>query len=399
MTDKQQKVNVLIVEDELYVGQMLERLLEELDYKVLGVAENGTQALELVAKRHPDVILMDIALPDISGIEVTRRIHETQPTPVVMLTAYDKPELLEQASAAGAGAYLVKPVDIGDIERAIYIARERFSDLMELQRLNAELRVEIKERERAEAALRESEQRFRTVADFTYDWEYWLSPDGQYLYISPSCERITGYSPGDFIADPELMQRIIHPDDADRIRTCLCGEMENQQAFRTDFRVVTRAGEVIWIGHICRSVYAEDGTWLGNRASNRDITLRKRAEDNLRESESKYRELVDFLPQPVLEFDKSGHFDFVNRDALRTFGYSREDFETLTIFQLLIPEDRVRLERDMHWVLGGRQAAGNSYTARRKDGNTFPIIMFSSLISRNGVPVGLRAVVTNTTWF
>ena len=64
-----------------------------------------------------------------------------------------------------------------------------------------------------ETELRESEERFRTVADFTYDWEYWLDPDGNYVYVSPSCERITGYRSDEFRQDPELLETIIHPDD------------------------------------------------------------------------------------------------------------------------------------------------------------------------------------------
>jgi AmiR/NasT family two-component response regulator len=87
----------------------------------------------------PDVVLMDIELPDMDGIEATRRINESCPTPVVVLTAYDTPELVERASAAGVGAYLVKPPDADEMDRAITIAMARFDDWMELRRLNAEL--------------------------------------------------------------------------------------------------------------------------------------------------------------------------------------------------------------------------------------------------------------------
>ncbi|RLC49002.1 MAG: hypothetical protein DRZ79_06565, partial [Candidatus Cloacimonadota bacterium] len=70
-------------------------------------------------------------------------------------------------------------------------------------------------RRKALRALRHSHERFRTVANFTYDWEYWMNPNGHFVYISPSCERITGYKAKEFFKDPELFNKIIHPEDKD----------------------------------------------------------------------------------------------------------------------------------------------------------------------------------------
>ena len=132
-------IRVLIVEDDSLVSEMIQGLLESMWYIVAGRAMNGLQAIEMTQSTRPDVVLMDIELPDIDGIEAARRIYESCPTPVVVLTAYDTPELVEQASAAGVGAYLLKPPDAHEMDRAIAIAMARFDDLMELRRLNAEL--------------------------------------------------------------------------------------------------------------------------------------------------------------------------------------------------------------------------------------------------------------------
>jgi AmiR/NasT family two-component response regulator len=135
----QEDTRVLIVEDDSLVSKLIQGLLEKMWYVVVGRAVSGLQAIEMTQSTQPDVVLMDIELPDMDGIEATRHINESCPTPVVVLTAYDTPELVERASAAGVGAYLVKPPNADEIERAITIAMARFDDLMELRRLNAEL--------------------------------------------------------------------------------------------------------------------------------------------------------------------------------------------------------------------------------------------------------------------
>jgi AmiR/NasT family two-component response regulator len=132
-------IRVLVVEDDSLVSEMIQGLLERMWYIVAGRAVNGLQAIEMTQSTRPDVVLMDIKLPDMDGIEAARRIYESCPTPVVVLTAYDTPELVERASAAGVGAYLLKPPDAHEMDRAIAIAMARFDDLMELRRLNAEL--------------------------------------------------------------------------------------------------------------------------------------------------------------------------------------------------------------------------------------------------------------------
>jgi signal transduction histidine kinase len=107
---------------------------------VIGEAVNGVEALDKVQSLRPDVVLMDIRMPEMDGVEATRRIQEQCPTPVVILTAHDKSDLVEAASESGAGAYLVKPPNGHAMERAITVAMARFEDMMELRRLNDELR-------------------------------------------------------------------------------------------------------------------------------------------------------------------------------------------------------------------------------------------------------------------
>ncbi|MCK9363742.1 MAG: PAS domain S-box protein [Syntrophales bacterium] len=130
----------------------------------------------------------------------------------------------------------------------------------------------------AQRALQESEERYRTVADYTYDWEYWIALDASILYMSPSCERITGYRPEEFVADPDLLERIVHPDDRRLFERHKSIAYRHDEKYEIDFRILRRDGEVSWIGHVCQPVTRADGTSLGLRVGNRDITDRKRAE-------------------------------------------------------------------------------------------------------------------------
>lgn len=141
----QQEIRVLIAEDDYLVGEMIKSMLEDMAYQVVGEAINGLEAVELTQSLQPDVVLMDIKMPDMDGIEAIRRISESCPTPVVILTAYDMPELVEAASQVGAGAYLVKPPDAREMERAISVAMARFDDMRELRHLNAELEARNEE--------------------------------------------------------------------------------------------------------------------------------------------------------------------------------------------------------------------------------------------------------------
>lgn len=120
------------------------------------------------------------------------------------------------------------------------------------------------------------EDRFRILMESAFDWEYWQLPDGSFEYVSPSCERITGYGPKAFINNPGLYFEIIHPADRSRVRQHHCHSDSSQ--FPLEFRIIRKDGQERWIEHYCGQVYDRQSYFLGCRASNRDVTARKQAE-------------------------------------------------------------------------------------------------------------------------
>lgn len=141
---------------------------------------------------------------------------------------------------------------------------------------------DVNQRKKDKEALKRSEERYRTIADFTYNWEYWLDPNQKFLYCSPSCQRITGYPPEDFLKDPQLLFKIIHPDDKEIMIRHMPEISENGEVLPIDFRIIDRIGQEHWIAHVCYPVVSVDGRPLGQRASNQDVTERKRAEEALK---------------------------------------------------------------------------------------------------------------------
>lgn len=133
-------IRVLIAEDDFLVGEMVNGLLTEMGYQVIGETNNGLDAIELTKSLTPDVVVMDIEMPKMNGLDAARHIYEECPSPVVILTAYESPDLVQRAGEAGVGAYLVKPPNARDLERAITIARARFDDILRLRHLNDTLK-------------------------------------------------------------------------------------------------------------------------------------------------------------------------------------------------------------------------------------------------------------------
>ena len=195
--------------------------------------------------------------------------------------------------------YVGTITDITERKRAEEALSRAYDDLearvqertRELAKANELLMMEINERRRMEEALRHSETKYRTVADNTYDWEWWRDSEGRFIYASPSCRRITHHKADEFIADPDLLLRIIHPDDRPSFISHHADVEEKAVSGELEFRIVRPDGSVRWLAHACQPVLDENGRPLGRRGSNRDITERKRAEESLRESEQQLRHL------------------------------------------------------------------------------------------------------------
>lgn len=168
---------IVIADDEPLIRIDLRENLESLGYDVVGEAADGKHAVEMARKLHPDIVLMDIKMPEMDGIAALRVLTEENVAPVLLLTAYGEGELVQQASDAGAVAYLVKPYRQSDLQPAIEVALARFNELRTLRSELQDVREALTVRklvERAKGLLMETQglkeaEAFRRIQKLSMD--------------------------------------------------------------------------------------------------------------------------------------------------------------------------------------------------------------------------------------
>lgn len=138
-------LKVVIAEDDYLVAKDVARCIKELGYSVVEIVADGLQAIEAASRIRPDVIIMDVNMPEVDGIKASQEIQKSCPVPIVVVTAYETDDILERATAAGVGAYLTKPVETTTLNRAITIAIARHDDIMKWQLLSRELMTKNEE--------------------------------------------------------------------------------------------------------------------------------------------------------------------------------------------------------------------------------------------------------------
>lgn len=151
---------ILVAEDETIIRLDLRTQLEDSGYVVCGEARTGLEAVELARRLEPDLVLLDVKMPDLDGIEAARRILAERSVPILILTAYSNEDLVRRAGSAGVFSYLVKPFQASDLMPAIETAIARHRELDALREENATLADALAARksiERAKGLLMERE--------------------------------------------------------------------------------------------------------------------------------------------------------------------------------------------------------------------------------------------------
>ncbi len=257
--------------------------------------------------------------------------------------------------------------------------------------------IDITERIETEAKLRESEERHRAVWENSPIGICLTDSNNIYRHVNPSYCKLFGYTAEEMLGK-SFIDLVIIPGQKEFFETRhkeLLGKMERMSQVQVE--LMTKEKKRIWV-EVSTDFIRHDGVGQYMVSMVQDITDRIEADKKIRESELRFRELSNLLPQTIFETDITGFLTFANRVGLEKYMYSHEDIkEGLHVKELFIPEDRERAFASFQKRLAGEEVTNHEYTALRRDGSTFPILVYTSRIMRDNKPVGVRGVVVDMT--
>jgi two-component system, sensor histidine kinase and response regulator len=337
-------LKLLIIEDEAADFLLLERFLRQ--HEIVAACQRVASDAELDAALSNgdwDLVLSDYNVPGMDLRISLQRIQARHPClPVILVSGSIGEEKAVDLLHLGLADFILKD-NLTRLPPAIRRSLEAVAERRARQAAEAALRDSqaaaleeqrrarlaalslmedaLAARQRAETAnvaLRESEEKYRLLADNAADCIFWISPDGRYQYVSPACAYVSGHAPEDFLADPGLMASLIHPEHRDAFLRHVT-QIDHPDDEDIEYRIVDKAGETRWISHHCAPIYGDDGRFLGRRGANRDITARKQAETDL-------RTVLEEAGDAIWITNAEGRFLYANPSACALTQFSFDDW-------------------------------------------------------------------------
>jgi len=389
-------LSLLYVDDEPGLLEIGKLFLESSGDFTVTTALSGSEGLAGLATQTFDAIVSDYQMPEMNGIEFLKTVRTSYGSiPFILFTGRGREEVVIEAINNGADFYLQKGGD----------PKSQFAELAHKIR-------QAVSRRRAEYALLDSERRLSDLINFLPDATFAIDADGKVIAWNRAIEEMTGIASPDMLGKgdyeyalpfygerrPILIDLIFEPDDEVSRRYLNIRRDGSSLSAETD--LPTPKGKRIYVIAKASPLYDKAGNITGAIEAIRDITDRKKAEEAQSDSERRFRELSELLPLGIYEAEASGKLTYVNRRALEMFGYTADTFSQGVDFRSAIaPADQERASAFYRTIIekGSTEDNGREYTALRKDGSTFPVLIFSSPILKNGRVAGARGIVVDIT--
>jgi PAS domain S-box-containing protein len=243
---------------------------------------------------------------------------------------------------------------------------------------------DITERKLAEDVLRESEERFKAIANYTVSWESWFGPDGKYIWVNPGVEHFTGYAAQEILAMPDFISTVIADEDRSMFINRFQEAIRGNRGENFEFRYLHKNSAKRWLSASWQPIYDAQGNPLGTRSSGYDITERKQAEENLRQSALQNTIVLETALDGFWITDpRTQRILEVNNAYCRMSGYSREELLQMTIAQVEAVEKYEDVNAHIDRIKNERLDRFETIH-RRKDGITFHVELSVQYLSELG---------------
>lgn len=209
---------------------------------------------------------------------------------------------------------------IGEIQ--VYVRGADFlKEELDLLKALSVIIAKFYEKQLTKKELQVSEERYRIIADNTFNWEFWISAEFMFLYHSPACERMTGYSPQQLLDDYALFIEMLHESDRALYHEHLQKMLNGEANTTFQFKMFTKQGQLLHIELVGQRIFSAAGEMLGIRGSHIDITERKMAELELQANQEKLHKLLSTQTFYVIRTDLNGLHTYWNEKFEQDFGW------------------------------------------------------------------------------
>ncbi len=363
------KGNILVVDDTPADFQCLTRMLSVAGYQVQK-ALSSQVALKSVLATPPDLILLDIMMPDKDGYEICSELKAsstTQDIPVIFMSAL--PEALDKrrAFAVGGADYIIQPFLMEEVLARV----EHQLAICRLSRQLAEQK-DITARQKTEAALRESEERWQLAIAANNEgiWDFNLK-SGK-TFRSPRWKQMLGYEDHEIGEAPEEWSNLIHPEDRDQVMSVTRDfHARKIPHFAVEYRMRCKDGSYKWILSRAQALWGEDGKPVRVVGSNADITERKLSEEKLRQSEAFLATAQRIAHVGSWEFDVLREKNTWSAETFRIFGLNSTEPEPTfaELLEMVHPDDRTVFQQNVSRALAKGIPYDFDFRIMRPDGS------------------------------
>jgi PAS domain S-box-containing protein len=392
VSESQPKAKILICEDEVIIATDLDGYLRSLGYTVCGTAASGPMALKLVERRQPDLVMMDIVLQGkMDGIDTAEIIRDKWGIPVIFLTAFADTNRLERAKLTYPFGFLLKPFNERDlqvtVEMSLYVAK------VDAQRRSVE------------TALRASEEKYRLLFTHAPTGIYEVNfTTGLFTRVNSLICDYTGYAEEELLNMGALSilteeSQLLFLERMERI-----GRGETLSA-NPEYCIKNKDGSTRWV-QLNAEFIRQDNRIIGATVVANDISDRKRAEEAVRKSEAKYRNLVEKLDDIIWSIDLDFKYEYVSPSVEKALGFSQEERRKQTPVELLTPESFARameifsqeIDRERDEKTDPNRTIRVEFEYYHKNGSTrWFENLISGLRNEKGVLVGIQGVSRDIT--